>query len=63
MTLLFLPLDIKIVSYLCLQPPAMKSGGKKKVNIFGFLPGLKRSREDRKNKYSVCDLKVVDLPQ
>ena len=30
MTLLFLPLDIKIVSYLCLQPPAMKSGGKKK---------------------------------
>lgn len=30
MTILFLPLDIKIVSYLCSHPPTKKSGEKKK---------------------------------
>ena len=67
MTLLILPLDIKIFSYLCSGPK--KSEKKKtktwkwKFGILGFLPGFQRNTEDRKNKYSVCDLEVVGLPQ
>ena len=64
MTLLFLSLDIEIFTYLCsCSKKSEKKKWKWKFSILGFLPGFQRNIEDTKNKYSVCDLKVVGLPQ